>query len=184
VRNSVLILGLVLVTSTLVVSGCAGGQNSEPSTSHQAAAQTVSKVAATETSAAPKRSEVSVGNGEANWIITDGATRDGATFVFPEVQINGNGWLVMHPFEEGKPNGDLYVGATYVSSGNNNNVAITVNDEPATGDMFIVMLHRDVDEDQQFDFVFVGDTGQVEDKAVFEGKTMIGHPYPAPKSST
>lgn len=176
-RNS--ILGLVLVTSSLIVSGCAGGQSSAPSTSDQAAAQAVSQATA-ETPAAPKSSEASVGNGEANWIITDGATRDGATFVFPEVQINGNGWLVMHPFEEGKPNGDIYVGATYVSSGNNNNVAITVNDEPATGDMFIVMLHRDVDEDQQFDFVFVGDSGHVEDKAVFEGKTMIGHPYSAP----
>ena len=173
-RAAVLVFGLALA-----VGGCANSQTGTPASPEE----TVAK-ASTEASAAvadaPKRSEVTVGNGEANWIITDGATRDGATFVFPEVQINGNGWLVMHPFEGGKPNGNIYVGSTYVSSGNNNNVAITVDAEPATGDMFIVMLHRDVDEDQQFDFVFVGDTGQVEDTAVFEGNTMIGHPYAAP----
>lgn len=173
-RATVLVLGL-----TLAIGGCAGSQTSTPASIEQTVAKASTEAAAVAADA-PKRSEVTVGNGEANWIITDGSTRDGATFVFPEVQINGNGWLVMHPFEDGKPNGDIYVGSTYVSSGNNNNVAITINDEPATGDMFIVMLHRDVDEDQQFDFVFVGDTGQVEDKAVFEGNTMIGHPYPAP----
>ena len=45
--------------------------------------------------------------------------------------------------------------------------------------MFIVMLHRDVNENQVFDFVFV-DERNVLDKAVFEGNTMIGHAYPAP----
>lgn len=167
---AVLVMGLAIA-----VGGCASSQIGTPASTEETVAKASAAVAD-----APKPSEVTVGNGEANWIITEGATRDGATFVFPEVQINGNGWLVMHPFEDGKPNGDIYVGSTYVSSGNNNNVAITVSDEPATGDMFIVMLHRDVDEDQQFDFVFVGDTGQVEDKAVFEGNTMIGHPYAAP----
>jgi len=45
--------------------------------------------------------------------------------------------------------------------------------------MFIVMLHSDVDDDKEFDFVFVNER-EVEDKAVFEGTTMIGHAYPAP----
>lgn len=125
---------------------------------------------------APQRS---IGNGEKNWIITEGATRDGATFTFPEVHIDGNGWLVMHPFEDGKPNGNIYVGHSYVQSGTNKEVDITVDSEPATGDMFIVMLHRDVDEDKEFDFVFV-DEVHVFDKAVFEGNTMIGHAYAAP----
>ncbi len=124
---------------------------------------------------------VTVGNGQANWIVTEGASRDGATYRFPEVQIDGNGWLVMHPFENGKPNGDIYVGATYVPSGTNSDVAITINRTPTAGDMFIVMLHRDVDEDKKFDFVFVGDTGHVEDKAVFEGSTMVGHAYRTPQ---
>lgn len=177
-RTSLVVFGLALA-----VGGCSSNQTGTPADTVQTTVKASDRAAdnaAGETVAAPKASERSIGNGEANWIITDGATRDGARFVFPEVQINGNGWLVMHPFENGKPNGDIYVGATYVSSGNNNDVAITVKHEPATGDMFIVMLHRDVDEDQQFDFVFVGDTGHVEDKAVFEGKTMIGHAYAAP----
>ena len=118
-------------------------------------------------------------NGERNWIIVDGATRDGQTFEFAEVHIDGNGWLVMHPFENGKPNGDVVSGSTYVANGTNTDVNISVTEEVAAGDMFIVMLHRDVDEDREFDFVFVGDTGHVEDKAVFEGNKMIGHAYPA-----
>jgi len=123
--------------------------------------------------------QITIGNGEANWIITDGASRDGATFTFPEVQIDGNGWLVMHPFEDGKPNGKIYVGHTYLADGTSKDVEITVDNEPAPGEMFIVMLHRDVDEDKEFDFVFVNER-EVEDKAVFEGTTMIGHAYPAP----
>ena len=123
--------------------------------------------------------QITMGNGDKNWIITEGATRSDATFTFPEVQINGNGWLVMHPFENGKPNGNIYVGHTYVASGTNKNVDITVTTKPSPGDMFIVMLHRDVNENKEFDFVFV-DENHVEDRAVFEGNKMIGHAYPAP----
>ncbi len=120
------------------------------------------------------------GNGEANWIVTDGATRDGATFSFREVRIDGNGWLVMHPFKDGVPVGDVYVGATYLEDGESRDVAITVDSAPEPGDMFIVMLHRDVNENQVFDFVFV-DERNVLDKAVFEGTKMIGHPIAAPE---
>lgn len=122
---------------------------------------------------------IKVENGEKNWIIVDDASRDGATFTFSEVHIDGNGWLVMHPFEDGEPNGDIYVGASYITDGDNRAVEIIVDPEPAAGDMFIVMLHRDVNENQEFDFVFV-DSVNVLDKAVFEGRTMIGHAIAAP----
>ncbi len=129
--------------------------------------------------AAEAAPQVTLGNGEENWIMTDGASRDGATFTFPEVQIAANGWLVMHPFKDGKPNGKVYVGHTYVEAGTSKDVEITVDEEPDTGEMFIVMLHSDVDEDKEFDFVFVNER-EVEDKAVFEGMQMIAHPYAAP----
>ena len=58
-------------------------------------------------------------------------------------------------------------------------VEITVDSAPSAGDMFIVMLHRDVNENQEFDFVFV-DSVNVLDKAVFEGRTMIAHRISAP----
>ena len=122
---------------------------------------------------------IKLDDGENNWIIVEGATRDGATFTFSEVHIDGNGWLVMHPFEDGKPNGDIYVGATYIQDGDNHSVEIMLDHEPATGDMYIVMLHRDVNENQEFDFVFV-DAVNVMDKAVFEGRTMIAHAIAAP----
>ena len=122
---------------------------------------------------------ISTENGEKNWIIVEGVTRDGATLTFSEVQIEANGWLVMHPFENGEPNGKVYVGASYVEAGNNRDVSITLDEEPNKGDMFIVMLHSDVNENKEFDFVFV-DSVSVLDKAVFEGLTMIGHAIPAP----
>ena len=142
-----------------------------------AALTACSKQQTTAPAEAPQRT---IGNGEANWIVTDGATRDAATFAFREVQIDGNGWLVMHPFKDGKPVGDIYVGATYLPNGENRDVAITVEPPPSTGDMFIVMLHRDVNENQVFDFVFV-DEINVLDKAVFEGNKMIGHAFAAPE---
>jgi hypothetical protein len=131
-------------------------------------------------SAPPEAPKITMGNGEANWILTDDAKREGATFTFREVQIDGNGWLVMHPFKDGKPAGKVYVGSTYLKDGKSSDVAITVDPAPATGDMFIVMLHRDVNENQVFDFIFV-DEQNVLDKAVFEGTMMIGHPFAAPE---
>ncbi len=123
--------------------------------------------------------QVTLGNGEANWIVTEGATRDGATFTFAEVHVDNNSWLVMHGFKDGVPVGDDYVGATYVIKGENRDVKITVDTEPVNGEMYIVMLHRDVNENQEFDFVFV-DEVNVLDKAVFEGTTMIAHRFAAP----
>ncbi|MCZ6619164.1 MAG: hypothetical protein O7E57_13650 [Gammaproteobacteria bacterium] len=123
--------------------------------------------------------QITLGNGDANWIVTEGATREGSTFTFSEVYVDGNSWLVMHGFKDGDPVGDDYVGATYVHKGENLNVEITVDSVPANGDMFIVMLHRDVNENQEFDFVFV-DEINVLDKAVFEGTKMIAHRFAAP----
>ncbi len=135
---------------------------------------------AEEAAASAEAPKFSMGNGEANWIVTDGATRDGATLSFREVRIDGNGWLVIHPFEKGKPNGKIYVGATYIEDGENHDVSIKVDTALEAGEMLLVMLHRDVNENREFDFVFV-DERNVLDKAVFEGTKMIAHAMPAPE---
>lgn len=125
---------------------------------------------------APK---LTMGNGDNNWIDVKGVTRQGSILNFPEVEIDGNGWLVIHPFENGAPNGDKYVASTYLNSGTNTDVNIEVFKGLETGEMFIVMLHRDVNENKVLDFVFVDDRN-VMDTAVFEGSMMIGHAIPAP----
>ena len=122
---------------------------------------------------------ISMGNGSQNWITVDGVKRVDSVLTFSEVQIDGNGWLVIHPFENGAPNGDKYVAATYLKSGKNSNVEIDVIKGLAPGEMFIVMLHRDSNENGVLDFIFVDDEN-VMDLAVFEGSTMIGHAIPAP----
>jgi hypothetical protein len=128
---------------------------------------------------APAAEKISLANGKKNWIIVDGVTPYDKTLTFAEVHIDGNGWLVMHPFEGGKPNGDKYVAASYVQSASNKNVETKVHKGVETGDMFIVMLHRDVNQNKVLDFVFTSDTG-VMDEAVFEGSTMVAHVVSAP----
>lgn len=123
--------------------------------------------------------QMTIGNGDKNWIQTEGVVRNDGTLTFKEVQIDGNGWLVIHPFEGGAPNGDKYVASTYVQDGKNSDVEIKVHKGLETGEMFIVMLHRDVNENKVLDFVFV-DEQNVMDTAVFEGSRMIGHAIPAP----
>ena len=95
------------------------------------------------------------------------------------MRIDGDGWLVLHPFKDGRPVGAIYVGATFLEDGVSRDVEISVEDEPAAGTMFLVMLHSDVNENQRFDFVFV-DERNVLDKAVFEGTKMIAHRIAAP----
>ena len=128
------------------------------------------------------RSQIKRGNGEKNWILTEDLKRTGRTLTFKEVHVDTGSWLVLHPFEDGKPKGDIYVGATYLAAGTHTNVAIDVSTapEPAPGTPFIAMLHADSDDDQTFDFVFVDGGPHVEDKAVFEGMTMIAHVVKAP----
>lgn len=128
---------------------------------------------------ASTQAQVTMGNGTENWIVTEGATREGATYTFKEVQIAGNGWLVMHPFKDGKPNGRAVAGYSALPSGTSSAVEITVEPAPAVGDRFIVMLHSDANDNGEFDFVFVNER-EVVDAAVFEGSTMIGHVFVTP----
>ena len=112
------------------------------------------------------QAQVTIGNGSKNWITVDGVTRDKGTLTFSEVQIDGGGWLVIHPFEDGAPNGDKYVAYTYLEDGNNTDVSIEVYKGLASGEMMIVMLHSDSNENKVLDFVFV-DEQNVMDRAVF-----------------
>ncbi len=126
---------------------------------------------------ATDHSQIVVGNGENNFIELEGAKRDAATFTFPKVVITKPGFLVMHPFRDGAPVQDEYVGAEPIGAGAHADVSITIETEPASGDMFIVMLHYDVNEDEVFDF---GDGKTVPDAPVFEGNKLIALRFEAP----
>ena len=39
-----------------------------------------------------------IGNGDSNWITVENVKKQGNTLIFSEVQIEGDGWLVIHPF--------------------------------------------------------------------------------------
>jgi len=123
--------------------------------------------------------EISIGNGEHNWIDVESVTRDGSTLKFSEVQIANAGWLVVHPFQNGAPNGDRVVAVTRLEAGRNKDVSLTVHKGLSRGEMMIVMLHSDSNDNGEFDFIFIDDRN-VMDLAVFEGSTMIGHAIPVP----
>lgn len=127
--------------------------------------------------ATPDPSQITLGNGERNNVALKGSTRMGAVFTFPNVNLDKAGFLVMHPFKDGKPVQTEYVGATPLSAGAHTDVDITVSSSPQTGDNFIVMLHYDVNEDGIFDF---NDGVTVPDSPVFEGTRMVAMRYTAP----
>jgi hypothetical protein len=131
--------------------------------------------------AAAEEMQMTTGNGQKNWIMTEGVTRHDATLTFGQVHIDGNGWLVIHQIVDGKPVGEKYLGATYVASGETKDVSVALEGySPKTGEAFVVMLHRDVNENKMFDFVFVDGGPHVVDKAVFEDNKMIALTFAAP----
>jgi len=168
-----------LIAASIVSAACATAQDSSP---------------------AP---QMTIGNGEVNAITTEGLSliegettfsevrvdgdvvksfRGTSTAIsFPEVTIEKNGWIVLHPVIDGRPDGDMVSGFTYVSAGTHEDVSIPVNHPADPGDKFLVMLHSDVDNDRVFDFVFVEDGINVEDTAVFEGMRMIAHVFAVPE---
>ena len=122
-------------------------------------------------------SKIITGNGENNFIILEGASREGSTFSFPKVTIDKDGFLVMHPFRDGKPVQTEYVGAVPIAAGSHQDVTITIDRDTRTGENFIVMLHYDMNTDKIFDF---NDGITVPDAPVFEGHTLIALRYTAP----
>lgn len=44
----------------------------------------------------------------------EGVMCEGVILIFLEVYIDGNGWFVMYLFEDGKFNGNIYVGYMFV----------------------------------------------------------------------
>ncbi|MCR9193689.1 MAG: hypothetical protein NXH88_03100 [Hyphomonas sp.] len=147
--------------------------------------------------------QITMGNGEANMIEIEGMTRsegvtqfsevrvdggdvsafrgDSVALTFPQVVIENPGFIVLHPVMDGRPNGDVVSGFTYLNAGTNENVTIRLDTPADAGRKFLVMLHSDVDNDRVLDFVFVEDGINVEDTAVFEGTHMIAHIFEVPE---
>ncbi len=147
--------------------------------------------------------QMTMGNGNANAIQVAGLSRlkqesvvseiriDGTNvstlranttaITFPKVTIEKAGWLVLHPVIDGRPDGDIVSGFTYLDPGQSEDVMVKIQHPAGAGDKFLVMLHGDVDQDRVFDFVFVEDGINVEDTAVFEGTRMIAHVIALPE---
>ncbi|MEM1389948.1 MAG: hypothetical protein AAGG45_02615 [Pseudomonadota bacterium] len=164
------------------------------------ACATAQKTPIQETKAAPM---ITMGNGEFNSIRMDGLTRadgvthfsetrihDGVAFsfrgdsvklTFPEVVIENAGFIVLHPVMDGRPNGDVVSGFTYLKSGVHKDVTVHLNTPADAGRKFLAMLHTDIDNDRVLDFVFVEDGINVEDTAVLEGTKMIAHIFSIPE---
>ena len=150
-----------------------------------------------------ERPQITIGNGEKNSIEINGMKRaevettyshvrsdgenkstfrsDATALIFPEVVIENPGWIVLHPVMGGRPDGNVVAGYAYVGAGKNKDVTVKMSNRARAGDQFIVMLHSDVNKNEVLDFVFVEDGLNVEDRAVFEGSTMIAHMITVPE---
>ena len=159
------VAALLLAAAALAACETSGDATVETAAPTEAAAPTESAEAGP---------QVQTGNGVNNYIVLDGAVRDGATFTFAKVAIDRPGWLVMHPFKDGAPVPTVYVGATLLPAGVSENVSITIDAEPASGDMFVTMLHYDMDQDGVFDF---DGTMTPPDAAVFENGVLVALRY-------
>ncbi|MEQ1753148.1 MAG: hypothetical protein ABL973_03345 [Micropepsaceae bacterium] len=118
-------------------------------------------------------------NGQKNFIIAAGVTRKADTLTFAAVQSAANGFVVLYKIVDGVPQGDTYVGASYVPKGKSQNVAVKLNYIPVKGDHLVVMLHRDNNENKKFDFVFDA-AGKVQDEVVKENTKMVARIFSAP----
>ena len=151
---------------------------------------------------APEPPQMTMGDGERNSIQVDGLTREDGVRQFAEVRLDGAqastfradsvtltfpkivneypSFLVLHPVMDGRPNGDMVSGFTYLPAGTHDNVKLPMDHPADSGRKFLVMLHKDVDDDRTLDFVFVEDGVNVEDTAVFEGTHMIAKIFAVP----
>ena len=154
---------------------------------------------AQETSAPP---QITMGDGERNSIQVEGLMRENGVHQFAEIRLDGAeastfradsviltfpkvmnehaSFLVLHPVMDGRPNGDMVSGFTYLPAGTHENVKLPMDHPADSGRKFLVMLHKDVDDDRTLDFVFVEDGVNVEDTAVFEGTHMIAKIFEVP----
>ena len=106
---------------------------------------------------------------------------DSTAITFPRVVIENPGFIVLHPVMDGRPNGDMVSGFTYLDAGETENVTINIDHPADVGTKFLVMLHSDGDRDHVLDFNFVEDGINVADTAVFEGTRMVAHIFAVPE---
>lgn len=146
--------------------------------------------------------QITMGDGERNSIQIEGLTREDGVRQFAEVRLDGSmastfradsvtltfpkvvnehaSFLVLHPVMDGRPNGDMVSGFAYLPAGTHENVKLHMDHPADSGRKFLVMLHRDVDNDRTLDFVFVEDGINVEDIGVFEDTHMIAKIFKIP----
>lgn len=120
---------------------------------------------------------VQTGNGENNRIITQDIARAGARFAFAKVEIDRDGWLVFHPFRDGAPSPTDVAGYVFLERGIHEPAVVMLDAAPREGEMFVAMLHYDMNEDGVFDFQ---DGVSPPDAPVFENGVMIAHRIATP----
>jgi plastocyanin len=102
--------------------------------------------------------------------VTDQEVKDG-TVTVPEVVSDGQGWIVIHREDEGKPG--AVIGHTAVSDGANENVTVEIDVAQATQTLF-AMLHTDTGEVGSYEFPGGDPPVMVHDQIVVEPFEVTG----------
>ena len=83
-------------------------------------------------------------------IDAENATMDGNSVTFPSVQIDKNGFVVIHAVRDGQVIVPGSVGHTMVEAGDTSDVTVEIGDSAA--DSYVAMLHYDTDGDGEYSF--------------------------------
>lgn len=155
--------GLMLAAAVCLIAGCETYQAGDTSAPHRAGVAVA---------------DMTLGNGEANRIELEGARLYGAVLTIPKVFIDTDGFLVVHPVANGQFSHAEYLGATYIREGETRRVGVDLRPVAEPGDRLVIMLYRDTDRDQVFDFV-----GGVTkpDAPLIEGNTLVALRWQVPQ---
>jgi len=86
-------------------------------------------------------------------IQTDGVMIDGNTVTFPQVKIDGPGFLVIHATNaDGTPVVPGSIGHVALEAGISENVSVTLDEAPMDGATYIAMLHMDTGVMGEYEF--------------------------------
>ena len=107
-------------------------------------------------------------------IDVSGAMAGGRTITVPSVMATADGYLVVHPMQDGKVGAPI--GHAMVKAGENKNVKVTLDSPMTAGQTYTLMLHQDTGAMGKYEFGMVEKT----DMPVMMGDKPVMATFKAP----
>jgi len=102
--------------------------------------------------------------------------------IVSSVVYTGPGWIVIHRDDNGQPG--PVIGYAAVQAGTNTDVAVTLDEAPAEGDVLWAMLHTDAGEEGTYEFPGADVPVRLNDEIVMQQFTVTGGAAEAEQTET